>query len=577
MATDDFFNVSEGLRDLIDRERRRDERARSGDERPDCSACLWPTLYGLSAHLASSTADVEETLRAIVDVAIHITRARRGLIILVDEGGGYRVRVARNHQREDLILPQVTYSTTIVRRAVEEREAVYVPSVEEDQGLKGQASVMSLELTSAMCAPLRLETPTLDPGRPARGRRSVQVRSIPEVLGCIYVDSNALTDPLSQEDLQFFRALANHATAALMAALLYEQATTDPLSRLYTRRLFELLLGEAIRRAEAEGLPFSLIMTDIDHFKRVNDTWGHPAGDEVIRRVAEAVRQNVRAVDACCSRYGGEEFAVIVQDADAASAQRLAERIRSQVERLVIHCTALDAGSAGPVGPQDVGVTISLGVATYPDHAADRDELVARSDESLYAAKHGGRNQVRVWGPELASAAHPEGRRTDRLAGLITGDGAADHRSVGGVLAVLEALDPRLPTEGLLGRVADRLVDATWAERAVVLLGPGAAARQVAASRGRGGGDLPAGDLDEEALAEAVREVRVVERTSPERVVRVLPLAGADGVLGAIYLEARPADTRLHEGPAAVLDLLGRQVALAVEHGRLRAASRVSP
>jgi diguanylate cyclase (GGDEF)-like protein len=126
----------------------------------------------------------------------------------------------------------------------------------------------------------------------------------------------------------------------------------------------------------------SLILTDIDHFKKVNDTYGHPTGDEVLRRVAAILKASARKID-ICARYGGEEFAIVLESTDREGARQLAERIRHEVSQQTFQ------SSKGPFK-----ATLSLGIATYADDGKDKVELIAKSDQCLYAAKHGGRNRT---------------------------------------------------------------------------------------------------------------------------------------------------------------------------------------
>lgn len=166
---------------------------------------------------------------------------------------------------------------------------------------------------------------------------------------------------------------------AVRAPELYRRAAYDPLTGLGSRRQFDQMLDGCIERARAGGGPFAVIMVDIDHFKKVNDTHGHEAGDAVLRGVAETIRRNLRRnEEGTCDgyRYGGEEMAVVVSGADAAGAARVAERVRRAIEKKPF---------------RKVAVTVSCGVAGSAEGPAD---VLARADAALYRAKGGGRNRV---------------------------------------------------------------------------------------------------------------------------------------------------------------------------------------
>ena len=136
-------------------------------------------------------------------------------------------------------------------------------------------------------------------------------------------------------------------------------------------------------RAERHDLAVSLLLTDIDHFKKVNDTYGHPTGDEVLRRVAAILKASARKID-IVARYGGEEFAIVLEGdrprrARASWPSASARRSSSRASRR----------RKGPFK-----ATLSIGVATYPDDAREKADIIARADQALYAAKHGGRNRT---------------------------------------------------------------------------------------------------------------------------------------------------------------------------------------
>src|SRR6267378_611945 len=171
--------------------------------------------------------------------------------------------------------------------------------------------------------------------------------------------------------------------AALLREKLQEQAMHDKLTGLYNRHYVEEWFGLELRRAQRHGRPIAAIMLDVDHFKRFNDTFGHEAGDMVLREVAGALRRSTRGSDVA-SRYGGEEFLVLLPECPFDAALRKAEKMLEEVAKL-----ELQYGDK-PLGP----VTVSLGVAAFPDHAKESAELLRHADEALYLAKQMGRNRV---------------------------------------------------------------------------------------------------------------------------------------------------------------------------------------
>ena len=191
-----------------------------------------------------------------------------------------------------------------------------------------------------------------------------------------------LTEPAQKE----LSMLALQAAEALVRTRLYEHAerlaTTDGLTGLLNRRSFNAQLEARLREAQRYRKPLSLLLLDIDHFKKVNDGFGHPAGDAVLRGVARVVQSQARGTD-MVARYGGEEMALVLPETDASGARVIAERIRSAVAQ-ARHQTEQGA----------LQVTLSIGVATWP--STDADVLLEHADKALYRAKQGGRNRVEL-------------------------------------------------------------------------------------------------------------------------------------------------------------------------------------
>jgi two-component system, cell cycle response regulator len=235
---------------------------------------------------------------------------------------------------------------------------------------------------------------------------SFAIQAGPEVLGKITAFSG--TKPISPSDRLTFALLARELGMVAKTQFLMEKtkllAETDALSGLYNRRRINSALELDIERARRHRHPLSFLIADIDHFKSVNDRFGHNVGDDVIRGVAATLRQNLRRID-IPGRWGGEEFVVLMNDTPLQGAELVAERIRAAIE-------ALPAMEGGPER-----VTVSIGVATYADKDSPSD-LIERADHALYCAKGGGRNRVESAPDRPATKTH-----TAEPAGS-----AADHR-----------------------------------------------------------------------------------------------------------------------------------------------------
>ncbi len=217
------------------------------------------------------------------------------------------------------------------------------------------------------------------------------------VLGFLCLDSTQ-PDFYTEAHAEALAILASQVGVALENALLYKKmrkfAVTDGLTGLANRRRFDEELTREVQRGLRFGRPVSLLMIDLDDFKRYNDTFGHPAGDEVLKALAEVLRLNIRVVD-MAARYGGEEFAIILPETDLKGAREVAERIRNRVQTMHTRFGLRRQ------------ITVSVGVATSPRHAMNAADLVSAADQALYVAKRSGKNRVVAFAPGMELPAEP--------------------------------------------------------------------------------------------------------------------------------------------------------------------------
>jgi len=210
-----------------------------------------------------------------------------------------------------------------------------------------------------------------------------------KVIGSLYITEKTGGQPFTQDDEDLVVGLAADAAIAIENARLFgmveQMATMDGLTGLYNRHHFLKLAESEFQRARRYNRPLSVIMLDIDHFKLVNDTYGHAVGDQVLRAVATRCHEALRANDRI-GRYGGEEFALLLPENETAGAGYVAERLRRLVSETPIQ-----------VENQIIYVTISLGVAARREDCIDVESLIGRADAALYAAKSAGRNRTELW------------------------------------------------------------------------------------------------------------------------------------------------------------------------------------
>lgn len=216
----------------------------------------------------------------------------------------------------------------------------------------------------------------------------IPLKAKDKVNGIIAADNFITKKPITKDDLRMLIMLANQAGLAIENSQLYEktvmQANTDSLTGLWNHGYFQYLLQVELEKAKATKLPLSLIMLDIDDFKIYNDILGHQAGDKILKDLANFLKDRSRKMDWAC-RYGGEEFTIILPQADKKETFAIAERLRIDIEKQsFMHVEVL---------PQKK-LTVSLGVACFPEHGLTPSELISASDRLLYRAKNMGKNAV---------------------------------------------------------------------------------------------------------------------------------------------------------------------------------------
>ncbi len=257
-------------------------------------------------------------------------------------------------------------SGTIVNFAVENGHRHYVPDLRK----YASVNVMPFEtegVLSAMAIPLMCEN---------------------SVLGLLVILSRE-ADFLDASRINLLDIFCNQASTSIANALLHarieKMATTDGLTGLFNHRIFQEKLAGEFNRLKRFPEPVSLVLADIDHFKKVNDTYGHPVGDLVLKGVAQVIRETIRDID-IPARYGGEEFAVILPGTTSEGARNIAERLRQKVK-----------GNPFSSNGRRIDVSISIGIATAPSDAKSKEALIEKADKALYHAKHNGRDRCVVW------------------------------------------------------------------------------------------------------------------------------------------------------------------------------------
>ncbi|NML63576.1 diguanylate cyclase [Massilia sp. RP-1-19] len=224
----------------------------------------------------------------------------------------------------------------------------------------------------------------------AKTQFCVPMMSQGDVVGLLVVTDITNDSALIDQDIVATLAeqLALAINNVLLRDSLRQQSTIDPLTGLYNRRYFDETLRRELIRAQRSQTSCSVIMIDLDHFKRINDTYGHDAGDLVLENVSRKIVGCVRASDVVC-RYGGEELVVVLPDCTVEAAAVCAEKIRQSLAEISIH----------HLGQHISGITASFGISSCPSHGERNDEILKAADRALYIAKNNGRDQVLIAEP----------------------------------------------------------------------------------------------------------------------------------------------------------------------------------
>ena len=272
------------------------------------------------------------------------------------------------------------------------------------------------------------------------------------VIGYVYIESQRVLNNINSDSMKKCMELSKVIGIIIEKYKLRLSASIDKLTGTLTRKYLEEALDEQIEVASQTGSEFSLIMYDLDHFKMINDKFGHRTGDYVLKRVCDVVMSNLRETD-IVGRYGGEEFIVILPDTDICDAELVAEKLRNKIEEEKILDNRRD-------------VTVSLGVTSYPLHGEWQDELVERVDQALYVAKQQGRNRYDIWNSEFSKKA----KRTDRLTGIISGNAIQDHRNVLAMIELIELININTRREDKIYSLLGRIIEITEAQKGILFI-----------------------------------------------------------------------------------------------------------
>ncbi|MCQ2495708.1 MAG: diguanylate cyclase [Lachnospiraceae bacterium] len=314
----------------------------------------------------TSTIEIEELQNKILQDAVELSGAERGILFLYPENGEKKLYIASVFNTGNY----ENYSYDWMLEEIElTRQPIVINDVQSDEFRRNYTDMVRYGIKSVMAIPMFV-----------RGK----------LYGIIYLDSRLVRGIFSSEYMETLGFIANQGGAPIENARLYHRAITDGLTQLYGRSYLDNLIID--KTSDPQKAKLSALMLDVDFFKKCNDTYGHQFGDEVLKQVAGIMKRIAGAKGTAC-RYGGEEFVVLIDSDNADYAMNIAERIRQTIETTSV---AYNSDSKVTL----VSITISVGVSVWtPD--MERVELIEHADKALYYAKHNGRNQVQLWSADM--------------------------------------------------------------------------------------------------------------------------------------------------------------------------------
>jgi Nif-specific regulatory protein len=562
MAEEDFFAGLDETKERL--------RGKAGGA-PTREKDRWRVLYEISSLFNSPVYSFEEILEIILDMAIHITEADRGLLLLYEDDreapDQLKIKLAKDMDLGTLPKEEREISESIIKDVVRGEHGICIANVEQDEKFSELSSIINLKILSVMCVPLKV---TLRDERVGgKEHRQAATLTTRKILGVLYVDSRSVTKSFSSDDLELFQALANNATTAILNSNLYRLAVCDPATGAYTRHHFQQRLRDEVKLARKTGSPLTCMMVDIDHLRRINNERGYVEADQVISRVARLLRDRTRGIDVV-ARYGGGKYVVILPQTDEAGAEAVANKVLGAV-----------AGETffGRIG----SVTCSSGAAQL-GQGVGPEELVKRADMALFDAKASGRNVHRLYHAGLEATA----RRTDMLAGVLSGDPTRDYRNTLMLLETIEEINRTTDVRMLLPLVVDTIVDITRADRGILLLRDDSGTLSSQVARDRKKHNVEARDFSRSVVDRVIETDKPVREAFSDdgpvssqsisnfdiRAVMCVPLTitdpnGAVRTFGAIYVDTSKGEAEFDESSLAFFSTLSRQVAVAIENARL--------
>jgi diguanylate cyclase (GGDEF)-like protein len=389
------------------------------------------------------SSDQRENIEFVLKYCVQVTLATRGFIILTDEfGSTNEIIKLHNYQK----LPCLDY---IIERVNHKQDGILIKRT-LGLGQDDEYGYLPDDAKAIICIPI-IARPKEKNSPIHEKRKGWRAAEKENILGYFYLDTDKVFNNFDWSAYKTCYSLCSLLYVLMENYHLKITASIDRLTNVFIRKYIEKTFNSELIKAEIDNSEFAVIMCDIDRFKSVNDRYGHQKGDEVLRRVAEILKNNLRESD-IVGRYGGEEFIALLPNTDHANALTVSEKLRKAVE---------DATLLGNEQP----VTISFGISTYPEHGNTQEELIEKADQALYKAKDEGRNKSVIWNLHIGN----NRKRLDKLSGIISGNTTQDHRNVQVIVEIMELLKEKKPMEEIIFEILGRLIEIMEAKQGILV------------------------------------------------------------------------------------------------------------
>lgn len=371
------------------------------------------------------------------------TLATKAMVVLDNGIKEFSVIVSLNGEEE---IETIKY---ILERTKSTKQPVLITEYAV-RGATSDIGFMPLGAKAVMCIPILIYDKNNSEIITENRRREFNYNS--QLRGILYFESDKVLNNFNNYSLKKCCDLSRMTGGLIEKYQLIISSSIDRLTKVYTRKYLEDFITDTIEISSEEQNVFSIIMFDFDLFKSINDKYGHQTGDEVLRRVCNIIKSNIRKED-ICGRYGGEEFIVVLPGANKEQAYMIAEKLRSKVENEKI------LGNNTPV-------TISLGISTYPEHGHWKQELIEKADQALYISKQMGRNRSQLWNNGFSSKI----KSTNKLTGIITGNSVQDYRNVLAMADISELIKVNVNIKDKIYNLLGRIIETTEAQRGMLFI-----------------------------------------------------------------------------------------------------------